>query len=67
MLWTLRQAIPENAPLKKAEFTTLQNRIMILGARITQTATRIRVAFASACPDKPLIAALASALKPAPP
>ena len=52
LLWTVRQAIPETAPLKRAEFATLQNRIIKIGARIVETATRIRVAFASACPEK---------------
>jgi hypothetical protein len=52
LLWTVRQAIPEGAALKRAEFATLQNRIVKIGARVIETATRIRVAFASACPDK---------------
>lgn len=67
LLWAIRQAIPDTAPLKKAEFATVQNRLIKLGARIIATATRIRVAFASACPDKALIAALSIALKPGPP
>jgi len=52
LLWAVRQAIPEAAPLRRAEFTTLQTRIVKIGARVVETATRIRVAFASACPDK---------------
>ena len=67
LLWSIRQSIPNTSPLRRAEFTTLQNRLIKLGARIVETASRIRIAFASACPDKALIAALASALKPAPP
>ena len=62
LLWTVRQAIPEKAPLKCAEFTTLQTRLVKIGARVIETATRIRVAFASACPDKALIARLARSL-----
>lgn len=64
LLWTVRQAIPEGAALKRAEFATLQNRIVKIGARVVETATRIRVAFASACPDKTLFATLMSALSP---
>ena len=56
LLWTVRQAIPEGAALKRAEFATLQCRIVKIGARVVETATRIRVAFASACPDKALFA-----------
>lgn len=62
LLWTVRQAIPERAPLKRAEFTTLQTRLVKIGARVIETATRIRIAFASACPDTALIAHLARSL-----
>jgi len=48
LLWTVRQAIPEAAPIRRAEFTTLQTRVV-------ETAARIRVAFASACPDKTIL------------
>jgi hypothetical protein len=67
LLWKVRNAIPDSSPLKRAEFTTLQNRLIKLGARIIETATRIRIAFASACPDNALIVTLSTALKPAPP
>lgn len=62
LLWNIRQAIPKEAALARAEFTTLQNRLVKIGARIIETATRIRIAFASACPDKILIAHLLAAL-----
>ena len=52
LLWAVRRAIPEAAPLRRAEFATLQIRIVKIGARVVETATRIRIAFASACPDK---------------
>jgi hypothetical protein len=67
LLWALRDAMPDTATLKKAEFTTLQNRLVKLGARVIETTTRIRVALASACPDKILIATLNRALRPTPP
>lgn len=54
LLWTVQDAMPETATLKRAEFATLQLRLVKIGARITETATRIRIAFASACPDKAL-------------
>lgn len=58
LLWLLRQAIPMASKLKTACFTTLQLRLVKLAARVTETATRIRLAFAAACPDKELITAL---------
>ncbi len=66
LLWEVRQAIPESAPLKCAEFTTLQNRIIKIGARVIETATRIRVAFASAYPDKQLFTQIFGALTTTP-
>ena len=48
LLWAVRQSIPDSAPLKQAEFTTLQLRLVKIGARI-------RIAFASACPEKALV------------
>lgn len=62
LLWAVQQAIPEKAALKRAEFATLQIRLVKIGARIIETASRIRVAFASACPDKDLIAYLVRSL-----
>jgi hypothetical protein len=62
LLWTVQQAIPEKAALKRAEVATLQIHLVKIGARIIETATRIRIAFASACPDKALIAHLVKTL-----
>ena len=52
LLWSIRDATPENSTLKRAEFTTLQRRLVKIGARVIETATRIRIAFASACTEK---------------
>jgi len=54
LLWSVRRAIPEGATLCRAEFATLQRRLVKIGARVVETATRVRIAFASACPDKTL-------------
>jgi hypothetical protein len=62
LLWTVQQAIPQKAPLKRAEFATLQIHLVKIGARIIETASRIRIAIASACPDKTLIAHLVRSL-----
>jgi hypothetical protein len=64
LLWRVQQAIPKTAALARAEFTTM--RLLKVAARVMESATRIRVAFASACPDADLIRAIVLALKPAP-
>jgi hypothetical protein len=67
LMWTLQQAVPETSPLKVAEFTTLRNRLLKIAARVIETASRIRIKFASACPDAALFRQLAAALHAAPP
>jgi Transposase DDE domain group 1 len=62
LLWAVQQAVPDKSPLKRSEFGTLQIRLVKIGARIIETASRIRIAFASACPDKALIAHLVRSL-----
>ncbi|WP_043379872.1 transposase, partial [Methylobacterium sp. UNCCL110] len=52
--------------LATAEFATLRLRLLKLGARIRETASRVRLAFAAACPDADLLRHLATALAPAP-
>jgi hypothetical protein len=66
LLWHVQQAIPKTAALAKAEFTTLRLRLLKLAARVMESAKRIRIAFASACPDADLLRAIVLALKPAP-
>lgn len=62
MLWDVQNAMPKAAGLKRAEFATIQRRLVKLGARVIETATRIRIAFASACPDKALFVAVLAKL-----
>ncbi len=61
------KVIPKPQPLASAEFTTLRMRLLKIAARITETATRVRIAFAAACPDAQLFASLARYLRPAEP
>jgi hypothetical protein len=67
MLLKLRDAIPEPQPLARAEFTTLRVRLIKIGARIAETASRVRIAFAAAHPEAALFASLARCLQPAGP
>ena len=67
LLLKLRDAIPEPQPLARAEFTTLRLRLIKIGARIVETASRVRVAFAAMHPEARLFASLARCLQPAGP
>lgn len=67
LMLTMRDAVPETDCLRKAEFATLRLRLLKLGARVTETASRIRIAFAAACPEAEIFRHLASALRPAAP
>ena len=63
----LRDAIPKPQPLAQAEFTTLRMRLIKIGARIAETASRVRIAFAAAHPEAALFASLARYLQSAGP
>jgi hypothetical protein len=63
----VRDAIPDAHALATAEFATIRARLLKLGARIIETTTRIRLAFAAACPEAALFRLLASKLLPAGP
>ena len=64
---TVRAAIPSPHALADAEFTTLRMRLLKIAARIIETATRVRIAFAAACPDAALIRRIAIGFQPAGP
>jgi hypothetical protein len=66
LMLKVREAIPKTHALAKAEFATIRARLLKLGARIVETAHRVRIAFAAACPDAGLVRAIAAALRPAP-
>ena len=67
LMLTVRDAIPQTHALANAEFITIRLRLLKLGARVIETASRIRIAFATACPDAALIRHLATVLLPAGP
>ena len=66
LMLTVRDAVPSAHALSKAEFATLRLRVLKIGARIRETAQRVRIAFAAACPEATLFRHLAIALRPAP-
>jgi Transposase DDE domain group 1 len=48
----VRDATPRPQPLATAEFTTLRMRLIRIAARIVETASRVRLAFAAAHPPR---------------
>ena len=67
LMLKVRDAIPRPQPLATAEFTTLRLRLIKIAARIVETASQVRVAFAAAHPEAALFASLARCLQPAGP
>ena len=62
LMLTLRDAIPKAHVLAKAEFATLRLRLLKLAARIKETASRVRIAFAANHPNAALVHHLATVL-----
>jgi hypothetical protein len=67
LILTVRDAVPTTHPLATAEFATIRLRLLKLGTRVIETAARIRLAFAAACPDAALFRQLSLGLMPAGP
>jgi hypothetical protein len=67
LILTMRDAIPATHALATAEFTTIRLRLLKLGTRVIETASRVRLAFAAACPEAALFRHIAVALMPAGP
>ena len=67
LMLALSDAIPRETPLARAEFATLRLRLLKIGARVVEKAARIRIHFASACPDATLFRLLAGRLAAAGP
>ena len=67
LMLMLREAVPASHHLGKAEFATLRLRLLKLGARVTETVSQIRLAFAAACPEASLFRSIAATLQPAGP
>ncbi len=63
LMLTVRDAIPKPQPLATAEFTTLRLRLLKVAGRITETATRVRIALASAYPEAELFRGVARSLQ----
>jgi hypothetical protein len=64
LMLTLREAVPKTHRLAHAEFATLRLRLLKLGTRVIETLSRIRLAFAAACPEAALVRRIALTLQP---
>ena len=59
LMLALRDAVPRRMDLAWAEFATIRQKLLKIGARVIEKAARIRIHFASACPDAALFRLLA--------
>jgi hypothetical protein len=64
LMLAVRDAIPRARDLANAEFATLRLRLLKIAARVSETASRVRLAFATACPEADLFPSLPGALLP---
>ena len=64
LMLAVRDAIPKARDLAKAEFATLRLRLLKIAARVVETTSRVRIAFAACCPEADLFRGLPAALMP---
>jgi hypothetical protein len=63
----VRAAIPQTSPLATAEFATIRERLIKIGARVIEHIARIRIQLPTSCPEKALFRAVALGLMPSGP
>jgi DDE family transposase len=63
----VRAAIPRTSPLATAEFATLRDRLIKIGARVIEHIARIRIQLPTSCPERALFRAVALGLMPSGP
>ena len=64
LMLAVRDAIPKARDLATAEFATLRLRLIKIAARVIETTSRVRLAFAASCPEADLFRSLPGALIP---
>lgn len=64
LILAMRDAIPKPRDLATAEFNTIRLTFLRIAARVVETTTRVRLAFAAACADANLFRGAANALVP---
>jgi DDE family transposase len=63
----VRAAIPQTSPLATAEFATIRERLVKIGARVIEHVARIRIQLPTSCPEGALFRAVALGLMPSGP
>jgi hypothetical protein len=64
LLLAVRDAIPPVRDLARAEFATIRLQLIKIAVRVIETASRVRLAFAAACPEADLLRGLVGAFTP---
>ena len=64
LMHAVRAAIPQTSPLATAEFTTIRQRLIKIGARVIEHAARIRIHLPSSCPERAVFRTIALGLMP---
>ena len=67
LMAVVRSTIPEANPLAKAEFSTIRERLIKIGARVIEHIARIRIHLPTSCPEQALFRQIALGLMPAVP
>ena len=67
LLHGVRAAIPQANPLASAEFTTIRERLIKIGARVIEHVARIRIQLPTSCPEGALFRLVALGLMPSGP
>ena len=63
----VRPAIPQTSPLATAEFATIRERLIKIGARVIEHIARIRIQLPTNCPEGALFRAVTLGLMPSGP
>jgi hypothetical protein len=67
LMHAVRAAIPQTDPLAKAEFATIRERLIKIGARIIEHAARIRIQLPTSCQEGELFRTVALGIMPSAP
>jgi len=67
LMHAVRAAIPQTDPLATAEFATIRERLIKIGARVIEHLARIRIQLPTSCPEGALFRAVALGIMPSAP
>jgi hypothetical protein len=62
LMRTVQEAVPAPQPLANGDFNSLRSRLLKVAVRVSETASRVRLAFTAACPDAALFRGLVRTL-----